>query len=243
MRLLPLTHFASIFQPLIGKRVGFVEGIGNAGDHLIDAATRQLLNAFQINWIPFNIADPTQGVELILLFGGGNMGSGYFQSIQRRDEMLATGLPCIVLPQSFVSPENKPFQLVYVRERASLQFCPRGILAPDLALGYDDAYHGDPADEPFGLFLRDDSERALAHCQNRGDPASMCDSHLDYLNLAGRFEAIATDRLHFAICGLIRKRQVTLLPNAYHKNRSMWETWLHDLGCHWANDLQSIVEI
>jgi hypothetical protein len=54
------------------------------------------------------------------------------------------------------------------------------------------------------------------------------------------FEHIVTDRLHFAIAGLMTGRDVSLLPNGYHKNRSMYETWLEDLGCHWLESADSI---
>ncbi|MEZ6066062.1 MAG: hypothetical protein R3B90_10215 [Planctomycetaceae bacterium] len=56
----------------------------------------------------------------------------------------------------------------------------------------------------------------------------------EYLRLAGRYAQIITDRLHFAVCGLLCSRRVILCPNAYHKNLGMWETWLHRLGCEWA---------
>lgn len=46
-----------------------------------------------------------------------------------------------------------------------------------------------------------------------------------------------TDRLHFAIAGLHAGRDVTLLANDYHKNKSMHETWLADLGCRFATTL------
>lgn len=43
-----------------------------------------------------------------------------------------------------------------------------------------------------------------------------------------------TDRLHFAVAGLHAGREVTLVANDYHKNRSMHETWLAALGCRFA---------
>jgi exopolysaccharide biosynthesis predicted pyruvyltransferase EpsI len=56
-----------------------------------------------------------------------------------------------------------------------------------------------------------------------------------YLALAARHRRIITDRLHMAIAGLHAGRDVTLLANAYHKNRSMHETWLAALGCRFAD--------
>ncbi len=241
MRLFPLTAFDPIFAPLRGQRVGVVDGFGNVGDRLIYAATRQLLDAFGIEWTVYS-AHERVSVDTVLLFGGGNMGSRYWRDVGvRRQAAKAAaerGIPMVVLPQSWISPEPGPFARAYVRERASLQHCPNGILAPDLALGFD---YGPQATSPtaeIGLFLRRDPERAIGFQEGEQDPARVCRTPAEYLALAGRYSHIITDRLHFAICGLLNRRRVTLLPNSYHKNRSLWETWLTDLGCEWADDPQ-----
>lgn len=236
MRLLPLSQFEHVFAPLAGRRVGLVDGVGNVGDHLIYAATRQLLDAFHVDWIT-QTPDDRDPVDLLLLFGGGNLGSIYTQEVELRRRALQRGLPAIVLPQSLMQPEPGPFERVYVRERLSLPFCPGGILAPDLALGYDYLLDPPPPQETLGVFLRRDRESRVARPRGVEDPARLCRTPADYLALAAEYAEIITDRLHFAICGLLNRRQVTLLPNAYHKNRGMWETWLCDLGCRWADNL------
>ncbi|MFV0442512.1 MAG: polysaccharide pyruvyl transferase family protein [Planctomycetaceae bacterium] len=239
MRLVPLTEFDHIFTPLRGLRVGVVDGHGNVGDHLIYLATRQLLDAFEVDWITQG-PDGHEPVDKLLLFGGGNLGSRYTKELEIRHRTVANaqsrGIPLIVLPQSLMAPEPGPFETVYVRERASLQHCPTGVLAPELALGYDYAPPATPAVEPMGMFLRADIERRVRPFPGTPDPAKLCRTPGDYLALASRYGHIITDRLHFAICGLLNQRRVTLLPNSYHKNRSIWETWLSDLGCEWAND-------
>jgi exopolysaccharide biosynthesis predicted pyruvyltransferase EpsI len=60
--------------------------------------------------------------------------------------------------------------------------------------------------------------------------------------LATQYKRIITDRLHFAISGLILGRETTILPNSYHKNRSMYETWLRDLGCNFAENLETALD-
>jgi exopolysaccharide biosynthesis predicted pyruvyltransferase EpsI len=75
------------------------------------------------------------------------------------------------------------------------------------------------------------------------DPVKLCRTPDEYLHLAARYESIVTDRLHFAICGLLLGRQVVLLPNSYHKNRSMYETWLRDLGCMFAPEPKAATEL
>ncbi len=62
----------------------------------------------------------------------------------------------------------------------------------------------------------------------------MADTPAAYLALAARHRRIVTDRLHFAVAGLHAGRDVTLVANDYHKNRSMHETWLAAFGCRFA---------
>jgi exopolysaccharide biosynthesis predicted pyruvyltransferase EpsI len=87
------------------------------------------------------------------------------------------------------------------------------------------------------VWLRRDEERAGTASYRSRDPAIVCRTAADYLTLAARHRRIITDRLHFAIAGLHAGRDVTLLANDYHKNRSMHETWLADLGCRFATTL------
>ena len=230
MRLLPLEAFSAVFEPLRGKRIGFVPPIGNVGDELITWATHQLFDEFQIVWRPFHPGSPGAGdVDEVVFGGGGNMGTRYRNNWALRGKILELGLPLTILPQSFTSVEDRPYTRVYVRERASLAFCDNGILAPDLALGLRRPSPKPPTRHT-GIFLRRDPER-LGWCRwFRRDPVKLCNSPREYLDLAAGHERIVTDRLHFAICGLLAGRETTLLPNNYHKNRSMHETWLAAAG-------------
>jgi exopolysaccharide biosynthesis predicted pyruvyltransferase EpsI len=120
-----------------------------------------------------------------------------------------------------------------VRERASLVIRPDAILSPDLALGLEiDA--PPPPVRDVGIFLRRDYEKKVRRRLFSRDPVRMCQTPQQYLSLASRYSRIITDRLHFAVCGVLLDRETTLLPNSYHKNRSMHETWLADLGCRFA---------
>lgn len=235
MRLLDLSYFEHIFRPLKKRLVGLVDGHGNVGDKLIYSATRQLLNEFGINWIPQKITDNDK-VDVYLLFGGGNFGSIYQNEIKIRQSFLQRGIPCILLPQSMMSYEQGLYEKIYVREKYSLKYRPEAILAPDLALGYNNILEINPLHEE-GIFLRTGPEKQVNGSTNNGDPANMSKTPIEYLTLAGLYKNIITDRLHFAICGLIMGRNVTLLPNSYHKNLGMWECWLNNLGCQWKNSL------
>jgi len=235
-RLLPLDPFAPIFQPLVGQRVGIVDGYGNTGDRIVDAAARHLMRQFGIRWQTINpLADPpgSFALDVILLAGGGSMG-GPRECVLHREAGLAWGLPCIVLPQSFHAPEDcRLFARVYVREPGSLEVYPQGILAPDLALGFE--WPDVPAAQhDRGVFLSRGGHNLFS---DRGlfDPAPICYTPQDYINHVAAYRHVVTDRLHLCITALGLDRKATLLPVAYHKNRSMWLTWLRDLGCLWAD--------
>jgi len=239
MRLLGPEAFATVFEPLLGKRVGYVRPHGNIGDRLIELAMIQLFGVFGIDWKLQNPDRPAD-VDVIVFGGGGNMGSFYEGNWKLREKCLRLGLPMTILPQSFMTREDRPFEQVYVRETASFEFCcESAILAPDLALGL--SY------EPFakrtketGVFLRRDVEGLFRRRWNR-DPVRICNSSCDYLELAACYRHIITDRLHFAISGLIVGCETTLLPNSYHKNHSMYETWLKQLGCRFAHSATDAV--
>lgn len=240
MRLLSLEHYEHVFAPLRGLRIGLVDGFGNTGDKLIYQATRQLLDAFEIDWIVQKPSDQDR-VDKLLLFGGGSMGSWYIRDVAIRRRALRRQIPAILLPQSFMRREDRAFEKVFVRERPSQRFCPHGVLAPDLALGYSYTPPSEPPLHERGIFLRTDREAKwplkalLGLHSNLGDPMKWCKTYTEYLALAAQYQHICTDRLHFAICGLLNGRSVTLLPGNWHKNRGIWELWLKDLGCQWAD--------
>jgi exopolysaccharide biosynthesis predicted pyruvyltransferase EpsI len=235
MELLSPKHFAEVLEPLRGKRIGYIRPVGNVGDQLIEWATFQLFNVYGIRWKMVALDHPPDVDELVF-GGGGNMGSIYEANWNLRGRALELGLPMTILPQSFMTPEDRPYRRVYVRERRSLEYCPTGILAPDMALGLQYSTTIQPQYD-VGIFIRYDYESKVKRPWFVRDPVRMCDTPQQYLELATQYRRIITDRLHFAISGLILGRDTTILPNSYHKNRGMYETWLRDLGCKFAENL------
>jgi hypothetical protein len=239
-RLLSPEDFAHVCEPLVGKKVGYVRPVGNVGDHLIELAMTQLFATYGIGWSLVNLDDgprTSDGLDVLVFGGGGNMGTRYEGNYDLRSRALATGLPVVILPQSFTTAEDRPFARVYVRERGSLAYCPTGILAPDLApdLALGLAWpEPSRADRELGVYLRRDQERGGRKPLFARDPVRLAATPADYLVFAARHRRIITDRLHFAVAGLHAGRDVTLVANDYHKNRSMHETWLADLGCQFA---------
>jgi hypothetical protein len=235
-RLLLADAFAHVFEPLVGRRVGYVRPIGNVGDDLIELSMMQLFAEYGIRWSLWQ-PDGSATHDVLVFGGGGNMGTRYMNNHALRGEALATGLPLVILPQSFSTPEDRGFARAYVRERESLKLHPTGTLAPDLALGLRWPEPPRPSRD-LGVFLRRDRERVGRKPLLARDPVRLCTTPATYLALAADYRRIVTDRLHFAVAGLHAGRDVTLVANAYHKNRSMHETWLATLGCRFANDFR-----
>lgn len=240
-RLLGPEAFAHVCEPLVGRRVGYVRPVGNVGDHLIELAMAQLFATYGIRWSLVDLDATDRGasprsldsLDMLVFGGGGNMGLRYQGNHDLRGRALATGLPLVILPQSFTSAEDRTFHRVYVRERSSLAYRPDGILAPDLALGLAWPAPARPTRD-LGIYLRRDQERSGRKPFFARDPIRLAATPADYLAFAARHRRIITDRLHFAVAGLHAGRDVTLVANDYHKNRSMHETWLGNLGCRFA---------
>lgn len=233
MPLLDAHHFRAIFEPLRGTSCALVTAGGNAGDLMIHRATRQLCRSFNVPLVEWP-GDPSR-VDHLLLFGGGNMGSGYEEGRTIRNQALAFGLPATLLPQSWMAAEEIDCERIFVRERASQELAPqRSQLAPDLALGMKVPRFRQRARKGKEWFLRIDAESVFP-LHPPHDPTRYATTINDYLRLAAEHREIQADRLHFAIASLMVGSKTTLLPNSYHKNRSMWETWLKDLGCGWSD--------
>jgi exopolysaccharide biosynthesis predicted pyruvyltransferase EpsI len=215
------------------------------GDCLIEDSALQLFRKFKINAMEVN-ESPLLNLfnkkicikaDEFAIGGGGSMGEVYIPNFNIRKKILKYGKPVTVLPQSFCNQrEDLKYKKVFVRETESLKFREDAILVPDLALGYE--FKGVLAKPKYdlGIWLRKDSE-TLDFCSVKscGDPVEICRTPKEFIQLASLYKKIITDRLHFAIAGLIAKREVVLLPNSYFKNYSVWQVWLRDLGCGWAD--------
>jgi len=67
------------------------------------------------------------------------------------------------------------------------------------------------------------------------DPVLRCADLEEWLTVHAEAKAIVTDRLHSSVVGSLFGVPTTLLPNSYHKNRSVWEYSLKDLGVNWLD--------
>lgn len=222
--------YAPIFKDLSGKAVWFLQMYGNVGDELINCATRQLFDYYGVVYIPFRPleATPPKGATVVHS-GGGNIGS-YVECEAERKRLVAAGCRMIILPSTCLRREVDYTQ-VYIRDHKSLEAYPEATFFPDMALSLDTCVTAKPRIET-GVFLRSDKEALFGG----DDPAKFCQSPFEYLSVAALHGHIYTDRLHFAIAGLLVGTKVTLLPNSYFKNRAVWEASLIKLGCEWADE-------
>ncbi|MBI2870422.1 MAG: polysaccharide pyruvyl transferase family protein [Candidatus Omnitrophica bacterium] len=69
------------------------------------------------------------------------------------------------------------------------------------------------------------------------DPVLFCDTFEQWVELHSRARAIVTNRLHSACLGSLLGKPTTLMPNSYHKNRSVWEYSLQGRGVRWSDEL------
>ncbi len=236
-------HFADLLARLRGHSVGLVHNRhGNWGDGLIERATLEL---FRRNGVVCRLLREKEistgrwpeGITLIAEPGGGNLGARPGLASPRRRKLLAAlAGPKIILPQtaSDAGEDLSAFETVYVREETSLRILRTAHadvrLVPDLALLLEF-----PPSSPIheeGLFLRGDLERLGA---GGTDPAKTAASVEEYVRLAGSYRRVVTNRLHFAVAALLQGQVAVLRPSNYHKNLSMFETWLHRFpNCFWG---------
>jgi|GEM_PF-2574390 len=226
--------FAEIFEPYRGGVVLFVDLPGNAGDGMITVAQRQLA-------AHYGIREAMQGETptVIMYCGGGNIGLyGAAKLYQQKAVELARqfDVPLISLPQTW--GENGTFEgadKIYVRDMKSLEIAKGSTLMPDMAMCL--TIHPSLNRPPLfneGWFFREDAEKTMIPTDNICDPALWAGTWGNYILLASQYKVIRTNRLHFAIAGLLLGRDVVLYDNVYYKNRSMWLTWLRKTGCRYG---------
>lgn len=225
--LLPLSSWYIVFDQWRGKKAHLIHVTGNAGDGLINAATRQLFKHYGIKEVPLSEA------EVAFYPGGASIAGRYPFREQTGFNKLT--IPKVVLPQSLERADDylDAADIVWLRDHTSVSMYPRAKYAPDLALAYRTALNA-PNGDVVDIAFRSDFE-ANPDIVGGRDPVFVSPNHYAYIAEAAKAKEIHTNRLHYAIAGLILGKDVTLYPNDYHKNRSVWEAELAALGCKWKD--------
>ena len=232
MKLLATDSFAPIFEPLLGRRVGYVPTAGGVGDLLVELAAFQLFAHFGVDYHVETLAG--ECAADVLVIAGGGPGPLCPPTLAARLAEAAAAIPVVLLPRSLSGSVGIRVRRLHVRDRASLAWDRDAILMPDLILGLEVAAPREAEEGP-GVWLRCDEEGLFAG-HGLGDPDLVCATAAEYLALAARHRAIVTDRPEFAMAALVQGREATLVPAASPVNRSLYESWLADLGCRWLDD-------
>lgn len=228
------SDYSDIFKPYSGGYFKYVDLPGNAGDLMIKLATLQLLEFYNIKQ-----SDKKHDPTVIFYAGGGNIGTYNFDKFKNDAIELKNEYGCdlVSLPQTWgIKGIFNEADKIFVRDNVSLTIAKNSILKPDLALGLiiPNELNMFPLYNE-GTFFRLDQEGTIIPGNNICDPAIWATGWLQYIILASQYKVIRTNRLHFAIAGLLLGRDVILYDNNYHKNKSVYDTYLKDLDCRWGN--------
>lgn len=222
--------YAEVVAALQGHNWCIYRPRGNAGDCMIAEGTQQLCQRHNIRLCDAKDCDGW------IISGGGYL-TGMWGEESKVTAVITKAVakkqPVVILPHTLLKPPAILQKAkVFVRERASLGQCPGSVLGPDMSFALTVKLKLETPTRGEGVFLRDDAESIMPPPHQ--DPMEVTNwDWQEYIQLAARHTSIVTDRLHFAIASIFAGRETTLLPNSYHKNRSMWETWLKDMGCKW----------
>lgn len=236
-----------LIQLVKDKKVLLHEPYGNIGDVLLQDATKQLFSRYHVEYkvcTPDAIPETTDAQ--ILVYGAGGNVSGRYQT-EKTVEQLSNltkkvGIPFVCFPQSIEhwKPHLLLFDHLFLRDQVSVNLaCHHGTFAelvPDVGLAYSPNFPIPVATQGTGYFTRSDGEKRQPRGDGYNDPASHCHTVRAYIEHAARYKKIVTDRLHFAISGILAKREVVLCRNDYHKNESIWNSYLH-LFCQFQKDI------
>jgi len=109
-----------------------------------------------------------------------------------------------------------------------------------LSLCASDIIETVPSGSYTAYFIREDKESIVNTYGLKPiflDPGSLTNNFQEWVKLHANAKKIITNRLHSSILGTILGKKVVLLPNNYHKNRSIWEFSLKNKGVFWRDSL------
>lgn len=210
--------------------ITFIKGVGNTGDQLIYAGTRQLLSNYNYREISVLNLNDTGGHTALIA------GSGAWSKVHHA---MPRFLPIIeelyekviILPSSFDTSVEfvkqallKTKATVLAREEESYRRV-RTLCSADLA--YDCAFYFDY--EPYKTLgtgvlnaFRTDRESMMSELPpQNNDVSSTCDSLDEWLKTIAAYDVVRTDRAHVIIAAALLGKQVYYRPSNYHKVQSI----------------------
>jgi hypothetical protein len=211
------------------------------------------------------IGSPVPRGTGVYVHGGGGVNpwsSG--RAITTFQKALASASPIAILGPQSVHPDPEFLRaklardleqasagrvVVFARDRVSYEALAGCFPALELRAEHDTALNLSQADldgprlpRAFVLHvIREDNEASPVRERDllslSVDPAKFCRSFGQWVALHRSARRIVTNRLHSAIAGVILGKPTVLLPNSYHKNRSVWEYSLRARGVVWSEAL------
>jgi exopolysaccharide biosynthesis predicted pyruvyltransferase EpsI len=201
----------------------------------------------------FQLLEIPGDADLILFEGGGYMNDIWYGPVLLKQVLRRHSQPVVIAPQSywFESTDlmghftDDRSVTLFCRERRSqelLQGMPR-LPNVDIKTSGDTALYLDaddlrhlikPAREPHDLIcFREDKESIIAP-KKRREIIEASEAPLvtdiskkgdlgDFVSTIANARRVHTDRLHVAIAAHILRKEATLYPNRYHKNRGVYE--------------------
>ncbi|MGM5483023.1 MAG: polysaccharide pyruvyl transferase family protein [Nanobdellota archaeon] len=148
---------------------------------------------------------------------------------------------------------------IYCRERSSYNFVEKVASGfGEVYIDHDTAFHATYSDilQNAGILkypkkrfeeiyaLRTDNEIEKYNYPRLNkfavDPIQYNYSFKEWVTFHIIANSLITNRLHSAIMGALMDVDTTILPNSYHKNRSVWEYSLKNKGVKWEYDISNL---
>jgi len=242
----PLIDF---LQKYSQKTVRFFPHSGNMGDGLITYATLKLFEYFGINHTIHDQKARFDG-ELIFIGGGGNMVEGHYEDVARliwehRENNKIVLLPHTIVGYEDIIKETYNNLTIFCREAKTYSHClnaggnPDALhLCHDAALYLSDDHFSQRSVVGTGRLnaMRTDAESlGTKHEANNYDISLAWNGDIwtrpEFVEAAtnsmaefvSQFAEVRTDRLHVAIMSALIGRSVSMYPNNYFKNRSVFD--------------------
>jgi exopolysaccharide biosynthesis predicted pyruvyltransferase EpsI len=242
--------FLDFLKSLTGKRVHYFPNPGNAGDGFIAHATFELFKRNGISVTAHKQHDSVNGAT-VLVGGGGNLIEGRYSDVANIIRRHAASNEVVLLPHTIVGfadilVETQRNLTVFCREPVSHRLAllngakaTRTHLSHDVVFFLEDDYFQEFFTPGVGTLqvLRQDPETADSVSIPPGN-LDISQSWIGDLWSSPEFAAyvtrsmaafvaphatVQTDRLHVSILSAFLKKRVYMLPNAYFKNRAVFE--------------------
>lgn len=174
------------------------------------------------------IAQLAEVENLAVIGGGGGWCPPYHATRRLADALSRYCKHVVVLPHSYVLPPLDGEITYYCRDKDySHQSVSNAVFCHDMAFYLEPRPR--EAFKEIGLFFRGDRESKFGLGGVSGNlDVSRMDNELGdpegFFDIIGRYEVIATDRLHVAIAGALLGRQTYVVGGTYWKIRSVFES-------------------